>query len=164
MRGLLGLLVLSIAVLSCAPTETAPPRDAEADRAAIRAGNEAWLTTFNSGNREGLAAVYASDAILYPPGSPPVAGREAITGAFGGMIDAGISGEIAVEETEVSGPLGYQIGSFVLTAADGGLVDEGHFVEIWGLEDGRWVMRRDIFNSDLPPAGATEQPAEEPDE
>ncbi len=164
MRRVLGLLVLSTVALSCAPAPSVPPRDPEADRAAVRAGNQTWVATFNAGDREGLAAVYASEAILYPPGSPPISGREEVAEAFGGMIDAGMSAAIVVEETEVSGEQGYQIGSFVLTTAAGDVADEGHFVEIWGLEDGRWVLRRDIFNSDLPPKEEAAEPAEEPTE
>ena len=161
MRQALGVLLLSVALAACAPTETTPVRDTAADLAAIEAGNAAWATAFNAGDLDALGAVYATDAVLYPPGSPPVTGRSAIVQAFSPMIQAGLSGALAPEETRVSGEMGYQIGSFALATAAGDAVDAGHFVEIWGLEDGRWVLTRDIFNSDLPQEEATAEPGDE---
>lgn len=152
MRELLALTALCLAALACAPADTPPARDAAADAAEIRAGNDAWIAAFQSRNLEALGSVYATDAILYPPGSPPVTGREAIAATFAPMIEGGLGGSTTVEETKVSGEMGYQIGSYTLTDPAGNTVDQGHFVEIWGLEDGRWVLTRDIFNTDLGPA------------
>ena len=38
-----------------------------------------------------------------------------------------------------------------MTGNDGKVMDEGKSLEIYKMEDGKWKILRDCFNSDLPP-------------
>ena len=49
-----------------------------ADEAAIRAQAARWEKAYNSGDAKGVAAQYAEDALLLPPGTSGVRGRAAI--------------------------------------------------------------------------------------
>jgi len=153
LRGTATTLVLLLTLIGCAPQapqEAAPTHDPAADRAAIEAAADAWAAGFNAGDAAAVAALYAEDGVLYPPQSPPAVGRAAIQDFVQPMIDMGLQVEGDREETQVDGDLGYNLGNFVLLDAEGGVFDEGHFIEIWTREADGWVMKRDIFNSDLP--------------
>jgi ketosteroid isomerase-like protein len=43
---------------------------AAAQRAAIDAANAKWMDSFNKGDFDGVASLYAADATAFPPGSP----------------------------------------------------------------------------------------------
>src|SRR6266702_2922002 len=51
---------------------------ASADEAAIRAESTDWVKAYNGGDAKAVAALYAEDALLLPPGAPGVKGRGAI--------------------------------------------------------------------------------------
>ena len=53
-----------------------------ADEAAIRAQSVSWAKAYNGGDAVGVAAQYADDALLMPPGAPGVRGRAAIQAYF----------------------------------------------------------------------------------
>ena len=55
---------------------------ASADEAAIRAQTASWEKAYNGGDAKGVAAQYAEDALLLPPGAPGVRGRAAILSFF----------------------------------------------------------------------------------
>ena len=109
-----------------------------------------WQAAMNAGDPDGIAALYASDARILPPNSAAMTGHDAIKEMFGGMIDAGMSVTLTPIETESSGDVAYNVGTYELIA-DGEVVDSGKFVETWrrGADDA-WLMTNDIWNSDLP--------------
>ncbi|EKV26153.1 hypothetical protein C882_2921 [Caenispirillum salinarum AK4] len=51
--------------------------------------NEKWNRAFNSGDAEGLAALYAPDAVVSPGNGQVVQGRDAIRDLFQAFIDSG---------------------------------------------------------------------------
>ncbi len=119
----------------------------------LRAASAKWEEAFDSGDAAATAAIYSADARVFPPEMPPVEGRAAIQGLWQGLLDAAVSAEIKPEDLDASGDLGYRVGAYVLTAPDGAVVDEGHFMEVWEKTDAGWMMIRDIWNSDLPAEG-----------
>src|SRR5437870_2059339 len=48
------------------------------DEAAIREQTTNWIKAYNGGDAKAIAALYAEDAILLPPGAPGAKGRAAI--------------------------------------------------------------------------------------
>jgi uncharacterized protein (TIGR02246 family) len=152
------LLIASSVAFSCAPPE--PAHDPAADRAAIEAANDAWLSAFNSGDAAAVASIYAEDGKLYPPGSPPVVGRAAIQDLWQSFVDMGVTGELSTEEIKISGDLAYRIGSYTVLGPDGSQMDQGHFVELWQRQNGDWAFTHDIWNSDLAPPAEAEATGE----
>ena len=57
---------------------TAPLAWGADDAATIRAGTESWLKAHNASNADAIAAMYAEDAVVMPPGAPVARGRAAI--------------------------------------------------------------------------------------
>lgn len=101
-----------------------------------------------------LLALYTDDTVVMPPQSPPLVGKD----AFREWADAGptfTSFDFDVAEIIGEGSLAFVRGQYRLTlevpGAPGPIEDVGSFIEIREKQaDGRWLLARDIFNSDLP--------------
>ena len=63
---------------------------------------------------------YANDAVLLPPGAPPIRGAEAIKTFWKGMLDAGAA-EVSLQTQSVdsSAEIAYEIGAYSFTMPDG---------------------------------------------
>ena len=93
----------------------AAPKSADED--AIRAQTRAWEKAYNGGDPQGVAAPYADDALLLPPGAPGVRGRAAIRAFFekdiGDAKAAGVTFAIAYPtEVGVAGDMGWESGTY----------------------------------------------------
>ncbi len=118
------------------------------DPAELTAATGAWEQAFDAGDIETLAGLYTTDTRLLPPDGAMQVGRDAVHEIFGGMVDAGLAGDVTSVEVMVSGDMGHHIGTFVVSAGDE-VVDEGKFVELWTRgADGQWRISADIWNSD----------------
>ena len=141
-------LVMPIVLIVAACNQAAAP----ADPSAITSRSEAWEAALNARDVDAVAALYTSDARLMPPNAEESIGQDGVRAAFGGMIDAGLSADLTSAEANVSGDIGYNVGSYKLMAGED-VVDVGKYMEIWHRgSDGEWRMANDIWNSDKPPA------------
>jgi len=142
-------LLVMVGVAACAPA----PQGSQ-DSPEIAAAAEGWLTALNAGDVEGVVATYWADARVLPPNAELAVGHDAVRAIFGGMIDAGLGGGIETIEIKAAGDIGYHVGTFTLTTADGTTVDQGKFIETWRQTDGEWKISNDQFSSDLPARGS----------
>ena len=144
-----------IALAACAPKAT----DTAADEAAIKADPIAWMEAYNAGDADGVANLYAEDAVLMPPGVPAITGRAAIKDFIASdsaaVKAAGLSFKIA-EPTGVgiSGDLGWASGTYAVADASGATVESGKYLAVHRRSNGSWKLIRDTWNSDAPPAAA----------
>jgi len=133
----------------------------EADRTAIRQGDENYGNLLNARDFKGLAALYAEDAIVLPSNQAAVQGRAAIQAALEAFPPISNS-QFQVLEIEGLGDLAYSRGTYSMTVTPAGaapIEDRGKYIEIWRKQaDGSWKILRDIWNSDLP-LPAPEKPA-----
>ena len=122
----------------------------EADPSVITSRSAVWEEALNAGDIDTLTGLYAEDARLLPPNGAIAVGHDAVRAIFGGMIDAGLTGELTSLEAGVAGDIGYNVGAYKLFA-DGEVIDTGKYMETWRRgEDGQWRYTNDIWNSDLP--------------
>jgi uncharacterized protein (TIGR02246 family) len=71
--------MLAAAAIGCRPTpSTAPGPLSEADRAGIRALDTAFVQAWIRDDTAAVIRLFASDAVIFPPGGAPVAGIAAI--------------------------------------------------------------------------------------
>jgi ketosteroid isomerase-like protein len=102
---------------------------------------------------------YAEDAVLYPPGSEPVSGSEAIRALWRALASSGeVTLGLAPEDIQQHGDAAVEIGRWtldVVPAAGGAAArDHGRYIVIWKRQpDGAWRAVRDIWNSSRTPAG-----------
>lgn len=125
--------------------------------AALSKRTTEWVEAFNAHNAGGLTALYAEDAVLAPPNTPADFGRDAIRAEFQEIFTNDTVG-IELEDLEIvsRGDLAYKAGRYRLRAGEQ-LIDRGKYLEIWRLIDGEWMLHRDIYNSSLPAAEATDE-------
>jgi uncharacterized protein (TIGR02246 family) len=127
------------------------------DKTSIRAVDEAWASAAKAGNGEAIAALYASDAVLLPPGEPMVKGD----GAKKYWVDFanGFSGptELNTMAIEGSGDLATAIGTYKmsLTPKKAGAkplpTEEGKYLEVLKRQDdGSWRLVYDMWSQNAP--------------
>lgn len=127
-----------------------------ADEAALRAQTTNWGKAYNAGDAKAVAAQYAEDALLLPPGKPRVSGRAAILEFFtkdvaGSQAAGVVFGLNPQTDIGISGDLGWESGTYQVTVK-GAVVETGKFLSVSRKQDGQWLYVRDIWNADAPPA------------
>jgi uncharacterized protein (TIGR02246 family) len=136
-------------VMMLAVALPAPAWAADA-RKGVDAGNARWLAGLAAKDAGAIAAVYAEDAILYPPGAGAISGRKAIAAAFEPMLGAPLS--LRTAEVKQSGDYAVETGTWTLAGPDGKPADDGKYLVVWKKVGKGWFMWRDIWNSSRPPA------------
>jgi ketosteroid isomerase-like protein len=120
-------------------------------RKAIENASRKFNETYNKGDAVGLAAMYASGARVLPPNAVAILNDQGILDMWRSFINSGAKFSIATTFVEGRGDLAYEVGTYAITAADGGQ-DTGKFVVVWKRQNGAWKIAADIWNSDLPAA------------
>lgn len=116
---------------------------------AIKERKTEFETVFNAGKSDKLAALYTEDALVLPPDSAMVKGREAIAKMWQGVIDSGFTDlDVQAQEIVVVGETAYETGTFVGTVVtdDGEAEAAGKYIVVWKKQDGRWMLHREIWN------------------
>ena len=126
--------------------------DLAAAKTAIDASNAEFGTLAGKMDSVGLAALYTSDAKFMVPNMPAFSGRANIQSGFAGMFAE--TGQIGLKLTanEVSGneEMVNEVGTYSMTDKNGKEIDKGKYIVLWKMEDGKWKIHRDVFNSDMP--------------
>ncbi len=121
---------------------------ADAVRAAVEAGNRAFIAALLKGDASAAAQLYTADAQVIAPGAPVASGRSAIAAAWQSTIDTGVK-DLTLETAEVesAGDLAYETGVVQLAYKDGRVL-RARYVVVWKREGGQWKLHRDIWNSE----------------
>ena len=123
-----------------------------ATEAEIEAARAQWMELFSAGDGMAVAEQsFSEDALLLPPDSAPVEGREAIAAFWQDIFDVGVTGlELDTISIDVIGDTGIVTGYWTVTVPfDGGGTTEvgGKELLIYKKEaDGVWRATRDIWN------------------
>jgi len=125
--------------------------DLAAAKKSIDEANAAFGDLVKKGDSTGIANLYASDAKLMGSNMPAASGKAAIQSAYNGMLGMGIGGA-TLTSTDVWGTesLVSEEGTYSLSDKSGKEIDKGKYIVLWKMEDGKWKLFRDCFNSDLP--------------
>ena len=118
----------------------------------IRTLIETWEKSANAKDASGIAALYAENATLLPPGQPAIKGRQNIQAFWQGFFDAGAS-DAKIKSVEIagSGAFVYEIGEFsaMMPQPTGGTArGTGKYLVVWERQsDGKLKMVADMFSS-----------------
>ena len=120
----------------------------------IVAGNLTFADAAAKRDLDTIANLYSADAILLPPDSELVVGRDAIRQLWQSMFAGGLSSvTVTSVKIEVDGDMATDVGhvSMSMRPPEGdGYVVEMKFLAVWKKIDGRWVVQRDMFNTRAP--------------
>ncbi|MDP9197726.1 MAG: DUF4440 domain-containing protein [Pseudomonadota bacterium] len=160
--------IVAVGLLALAGCQKAPTVDLAAFETKAKGDVRTWLASYNSGDVETIVAMYTDDAVLMAPGSPAAVGRDAIreriTIESAAAQAAGVTlNAIDNDTVGASGDLAWHSGSYTATDATGMIVDSGNYLEVQQNIDGKWLIIRDIYNSDRPKAPPAEALPEEGD-
>lgn len=145
-------LLLFLFIFSCSSSI-----DHESTILEIKKVNQKYLEFYNSGNYEGVASLHTEDAVVMPPNVLSRIGKDQIMLAIKDEISMGFTDLKFVEnDIKIFGTLAYDEGSYSLNIkSDTGEIignDSGKYLVVWEKQnDGRWLMKKDIWNSNLPP-------------
>ena len=131
------------------PAQTIGRGKANDVRKAIEGWEGQFSVLFASGNTDELAELYTDDAEVMAPNSPPVSGRSAIREFWDGVRKAGIVRiDVKTLETSRTGvDTIFEVGKYTLYGVPGYALDDGKYIVIWRREGNRWMLYRDIWNS-----------------
>jgi ketosteroid isomerase-like protein len=123
-----------------------PLRDVESQ---IRDLTQDFAMSFNTGNYDQAAALFASDGVLMAPHHEAAYGRMPVERLLRDLGEAGY-GDLRLETTRVehSGDMVMELGRFsaVVRQADGTLVPErGKYVKVW-RRLGAWLLMADCWS------------------
>jgi len=153
MKRLMLLVAALVALSACAPAPAPVVVDTAADEAKLKADALSWFDFYNKGDVDGVANLYAEDALLMPPNAPAATGRAAITAFFTTDIAATKAGGITLKNTAVtgvgvSGDSGWISGTFAVVDASGKTLDTGKYMSVHKKSNGAWPYASDIWNLD----------------
>jgi len=123
------------------------PQRAAADdvRAAVEAGNRAFVAAFLAGDARAVAELNTENARVVAPGSPVASGRSEIEAFWRGGHREWREGRGATGHVESAGDRAVEDGTVRLVTVDGA-VTEDRYVVVRKRVDGRWKLHRDIWN------------------
>lgn len=139
---------------SAATTEqTTPAFDMVAAKTAIATEGDVFVAALNKRDSVGLANCYTTDAKFMHPNAPAVVGRENIQKLFGQWMKTGMP-HFAMKTVEVWGDENVMTAEaeYTFTDKDSKIVDQGKAIEVFKMDDGKWRLYRDCYNSDMPAA------------
>ena len=126
-------------------------------RAEIEAANDKLVAALNGGDAAGIAVLYTEDAMLLPPNSEMLEGREAVQAFWQGGIDMGIKeATLETEVVEARGNAAYEVGKYTMIIEPPGgpaISDNGKYLIVWKRQEGSWKLHADMWNTSLPAAG-----------
>ena len=145
--------VLIAAAVILFTASCAPQQSSDDARVAIEAKTAQWQQSFNAGDGAAIAARYAADGQILPPGGATISGSDDIAAFWQDLLNTagGISAKLEVVEVVAHGDHANEVGRFILTDSDGKTLDQGKYMVLWRQEQGDWKMVRDIWNSDGAP-------------
>jgi ketosteroid isomerase-like protein len=138
---------------STAPTDMHPFRDVESQ---LRDYTQDFATSFNTGNYDQAAALFAHDGVLMAPRLEAAYGQKAIERLLRQMGEAGYS-DLRLETTRVdhSGDMAMELGRFtvIVRQADGTMIPErGKYVKVW-RRLGAWLLAAECWSRTMATAG-----------
>ena len=162
MKPMLGAALIAAGLMFFAGCQKAV--DTSAVEAKVKADVRTCVDAYNNGDVDTMVAEYAPDAVVMAPGYAAAAGTDAIRQVLAtdsaGAKAAGLKLVVSDGDTAgVSGDLAWHSGHFTVTDASGAEVGSGNYIDVQQNIDGKWLIVRDIWNSDRPSAPAPEPAA-----
>ena len=139
------LLLFTLICFSCGESENV--------ESIIIDNNSKWVEYYNKGDAKGIASLHTLDAVVIPPKSDFVVGRDKIEEMYKAEIETG-NGTLGLQTTEViqEGLYAYETGLYDIKMTIEGeeVNDYGKYIVIWEKQkNGDWLCKKDIWNTNI---------------
>ena len=148
----IAIILINLFIISC---ESKSTFDINKARIHIDKQNEKYMEFYNNGDASGVAELHSDDALVMPPNIDMVKGKISIEKAISYEISAGAT-DLAFTTINMYGNEEYvtEVGRYSLNVKDEGEIvmsDSGKYIVLWEqVSKNNWLMKADIWNSDLP--------------
>ena len=117
----------------------------------IDEANLKFIKLFNSSDSVGLANMFTVDGKSMEPNEPAFTGRSQIQTHYSNVMKMGAN-KLGLVTTGLWGDekMLVEEGKYTFISEDGKELDKGKYIVLWKIEDGKWKLFRDCYNSDLP--------------
>ena len=150
------LVALIFVTISCkketvTTTEVKTTFNLDEAKAAIEAAGQTFVIAVNKGDSIAVANCYTTDAKMMGPNEKAIVGRPAIKKVFGNWIKSGMP-TFTMKTVEIWGTEELMAAEeeWAFSDKDGKILDSGKSIELFKMENGKWKMFRDCYNSDMP--------------
>jgi len=150
------LVALIFVTISCkketvTTTEVKTTFNLDEAKEAIEAAGQTFVIAVNKGDSTAVANCYTADAKMMGPNEKAIVGRPAIKKVFGNWIKSGMP-TLTMKTVEIWGneELMAAEEEWAFSDKDGKILDSGKSIELFKMENGKWKMFRDCYNSDMP--------------
>ena len=149
------LFIMVVSMILMSSCEKSSNIDLSGIKETIDRQNRSYENAYNNKQIQKLGELHTVDAIVMPPNSKMVEGKEDIMRILNDEIQSG-GQDIKFETLElvINGDFAYETGLYSVNMKNKGqepVSDKGKYIVIWEKQsDGQWLMDKDIWNSDLP--------------
>ena len=122
----------------------------------VKGVDEAWIQAVKAGNVDAVVALYAPDAVLYPPDAMEARGTAAIRASYESMLSAVVVNDASIDsQYQTSGDVSVGFGKATLTMTPkGGGSPQIMSVRVTAVArkiGGKWLYVVDHASAPLPP-------------
>lgn len=145
--------VWALGALVCVGLLTAVPASAQDG---LKGVDEAWVRAVKAGNVDAVVALYAPDAVLYPPDAVEARGTAAIRASYADMLGAMVVNDATIDsQYQTSGDVSIGFGKATLTMTPKGggspTVVSVRVTAVARKIGGKWLYVVDHASVPLPP-------------
>jgi uncharacterized protein (TIGR02246 family) len=119
----------------------------------IRNLSQDFVTSFNTGNYDQVAELFAPDGTLMAPHHEPACGPKAVEQLLHQLGDSGYEDlRLETQRVEISGDMAMEIGRYSVAVRQPDATvhpDRGKYVKVW-RRLGAWLLLADCWSSNLP--------------
>ena len=139
-------------IMSC---ESKSTFDLNKARLQIDKQNKKYMKFYNNGDASGVAELHMDDALVMPPNIDMAKGKVSIKKAISDEISAGAT-DLVFTTLNMYGNEEFvtEVGRYSLNVKNEGEIvmsDTGKYIVLWEqVSKNNWLMKADIWNSDLP--------------
>lgn len=153
------ILSIGFSLISCQGTQEQAVQEEVMDltqvRQAIEEANVKFGEAVRMADATTVASFYTEDAILLPPNSEMIQGREGVEAYWAAGMQMGLKDAVlTIVDVIGMGDMVCEIGTYVVTIQPEGqdaFQDSGKYLVIWNKDDdGTWKLHVDIWNTSLP--------------
>ena len=139
-------------IMSC---ESKSTFDLNKARLQIDKQNKKYIKFYNNGDASGVAELHMDDALVMPPNIDMAKGKVSIKKAISDEISAGATDLVFTTLTMYGNEeFVTEVGRYSLNVKNEGEIvmsDSGKYIVLWEqVSKNNWLMKADIWNSDLP--------------